>query len=447
MPSKKRKLERVLTALEFFAGSGGLSLGIHNAGFTHLALIERDKSAAQTLRQNSQAILGIDPSLVKEEDAAEVDLTPFIDKVDLMTAGPPCQPFSTAGKSKGYDDPRNMFPVLLDAIATIMPKAILIENVKGLLRKKFKKSFEYIKLRIKFPRALKEKGETWRQHYARLLEIKETDFPDDEQYVVDFQLIDTADFGAPQRRERVFIIAFRRDLAIKPIEIKPTHSKIALLSDQWITKEYWKRHGVDGVPPEDHLGQKDRTLLEEIRKNPSILDVGTRLLPWVTVREALSGLPNPVHRGEEPTLANHVQHPGARTYAQHSGSYLDYPAKALKAGSNGTPGGENMLRISSDGAVRYFTTRESARLQTFPDEWEFHGAWGACIRQLGNAVPVKVIEKFAVEIRQRLENSSETNIRDKDHNRVERVHRDRSQTRPVTNRAPQIQAMLRRRAT
>lgn len=443
MPSKKRKIERVLTALEFFAGSGGLSLGVHNAGFIHLALIERDRNAAETLRQNSQTILGIDPSLVKEEDAAKVDLTPFIGQVDLLTAGPPCQPFSTAGKSKGYDDPRNMFPVLLDAIALVMPKAVLIENVKGLLRKKFQKSFEYIKLRIKFPKVLIEEGETWCQHYARLQEIKETDFPDHEQYVIGCQLVDTADFGAPQRRERVFIMAFRRDLGIEPIDIEPTHSKIALLSDQWITGEYWKRYGIEGVPSDHHIGKMDRLLLEQMQKNPALLDVGTRRLPWVTVREALSGLPDAVHRGDEPTLANHVQHPGARTYAQHSGSHLDYPAKALKAGSNGTPGGENMLRISSNGDVRYFTTRESARLQNFPDEWVFYGVWGACIRQLGNAVPVKVVEKFATEIRRRLESVSQINIRHKNYKRGKRVHHGDSPTRSEEKRPAQIQVAAR----
>jgi DNA (cytosine-5)-methyltransferase 1 len=442
MPSEQKKKDGVLTSLEFFAGSGGLALGVHKAGFQHLALIERDRSAAETLRQNSRTILGVDPSIVIEEDAAQVDLSPFSGKVDLMTAGPPCQPFSTAGKSKGYDDSRNMFPVLLDSIALIMPKAILIENVKGLLRKKFKKSLEYILLRIKFPQAAIEEGETWRQHYIRLKEVKETDFPDHEQYVVTYQLVDTADFGAPQRRERVFISAFRRDLGIEPMEIKPTHSKEALLSDQWITGEYWKRHGVDGAPPSDHIGQRDQALLAEMRKNPSLLDISTHRLPWVTVREALNDLPNPVLRGEEPTLANHVQHPGARTYAQHSGSHLDYPAKALKAGSNGTPGGENILRVSSDGAVRYFTTRESARLQTFPDEWVFIGVWGACIRQLGNAVPVKVVEKFATEIRRRLESAPETKASVKKHKRVKRIDHNCLPTHPVNDRTTPMQVVV-----
>jgi len=428
MPSKKFTKNKVPTSLEIFAGSGGQALGVHNAGFHHLALIERDKSAAETLRLNSQTILDIDPSVVKEEDATTVDFTPFIGKVDLMTAGPPCQPFSTGGKSKGYDDPRNMFPILLDAVTLIMPRGIFIENVKGLLREKFEDSFEYIKKRIEFPLDRMKKGETWCDHYARLQKIKEKDFLDHERYVVGHQLVDTADFGIPQRRARVFITAFRRDLQIDPVIIEPTHSKESLLSDQWITGDYWKRNGVTAPHPDDHLSQKDRALINEMQKKSRSDNNCIHRLPWVTVREAISGLPEPVSRGEEATLANHVQHPGARTYRFHTGSHMDYPAKALKAGSNGTPGGENVLRTSPDGDARYFTTREAARLQTFPDEWVFHGVWGACIRQLGNAVPVKIIEKFAEEIRRRLENASKMELCRERPEQVERAYAARSHT-------------------
>jgi DNA (cytosine-5)-methyltransferase 1 len=88
-------------------------------------------------------------------------------------------------------------------------------------------------------------------------------------------------------------------------------------------------------------------------------------------------------------IPNHRSQPGARAYPGHTGSDLDLPAKALKAGVHGVPGGENML-ADSRGRVRYFTVREAARLQGLPDEFEFPGSWTESMRQIGNAVPVQL---------------------------------------------------------
>jgi len=105
---------------------------------------------------------------------------------------------------------------------------------------------------------------------------------------------------------------------------------------------------------------------------------------------------------EHPEILNHVGNPGARVYPGHTGSPLDEPAKTLKAGDHGVPGGENMLR-RPDGTVRYFTVREAARLQTFPDAYHFQGAWTEAMRQLGNAVPVALARAVALRTRQLLE--------------------------------------------
>ena len=99
--------------------------------------------------------------------------------------------------------------------------------------------------------------------------------------------------------------------------------------------------------------------------------------------------------------SNHIFQPGARVYAGHTGSPLDLPAKTLKAGDHGVPGGENML-VMPTGEVRYFTVRESARLQTFPDTYVFHGSWTETMRQLGNAVPVALARIMAGSIAERL---------------------------------------------
>ena len=104
---------------------------------------------------------------------------------------------------------------------------------------------------------------------------------------------------------------------------------------------------------------------------------------WVTVRDKLRGLGEPTGAG------NHVPQVGAKIYKGHTGSPWDQPAKALKAGDHGVPGGENML-VRDDGSVRYFTIREAARLQGLPDDYEFPRSWSESMRQLGNAVPAEL---------------------------------------------------------
>lgn len=385
-----------LTSLELFAGAGGLGAGIHAGGFEHLGLVEWDDYAVETLKKNF-AILGLPAERILHADAREVDYHQFAGKVDLLSGGPPCQPFSLSGAHGGYRDERNMFPVFLDAIRVIRPKAVLIENVKGLTRSTFSEYFDYIKLRIEYPFATLAANSTWEEQLTLLRTLEPADFPADERYNLDVRLIDTADFGVPQRRERVIFMALRADLGLQPNPPKPTHSKLALLRDQWVTKEYWKRHGID---PVDTLNDRDAKVKENLLRTLLPAD---NTLPWVTVRDAISDLPKPVDRGEEPTILNHVQHPGARVYPPcHLGSFPDFPAKALKAGTHGTPGGENILRSDEEKILRYFTTREAGRLQTFPDEWEFLGTWGACIKQLGNAVPVRLGQVYAEAIRDQL---------------------------------------------
>ena len=114
------------------------------------------------------------------------------------------------------------------------------------------------------------------------------------------------------------------------------------------------------------------------------------------IRSCCLGLPEPTMKASE-LFFDHVLQPGARVYPGHTGSFIDSPAKALKAGVHGVPGGENMLR-RVDGSVRYFSVREAARLQTFPDDYRFSGPWSEAMRQLGNAVPVRLAQIVAGSI-------------------------------------------------
>jgi DNA (cytosine-5)-methyltransferase 1 len=160
-----------------------------------------------------------------------------------------------------------------------------------------------------------------------------------------------------------------------------------------VTGEYWERHSI-----------VKRKRPKPTKKDLSVIaksDLFTaNKEPWLTVRDALIGLPEPTIRGTE-TWQNHILIPGARSYSGHTGSPLDEPSKTLKAGDHGVPGGENTIVIEN-ATVRYLTVREAARIQTFPDEYFFPGAWTESMRQLGNAVPVKLAEKVAESIRDHL---------------------------------------------
>ena len=124
--------------------------------------------------------------------------------------------------------------------------------------------------------------------------------------------------------------------------------------------------------------------------------------PWRTVRDAIKGLPVPLENTEHPDVANHRLVPGARAYEGHTGSFIDWPSKTLKAGVHGVPGGENTIAFG-DGSIRYMTAREAARIQTFPDTWRFRGAWTEAMRQLGNAVPVCMASVVARSVAEKLQ--------------------------------------------
>ena len=379
-----------------FAGAGGLALGVGRAGFSHDVVIERDRHACETLRHNQQ--LGhqlLSDWCIEAGDVEEFDFSPFEDRLDLVAGGPPCQPFSIGGKHRGSNDSRNMFPAMIRAIREVRPKVVLVENVRGLLRKSFATYFGYIKLQIEHPELTRRSEEDWLGHLARLERHHTSGSGAGLSYHVVFKLANGANYGVPQKRERVFIVGFRSDLNVHWSFPRETHSFDALLRDQWVSGEYWERHRVpkSRIPgPPDGLAARVDRLRDRLFEMPE--------QPWATVRDAISDLPDP-ENGSHHTIANHVLIPGARSYTGHTGSPLDLPSKTLKAGDHGVPGGENML-VKPSGELRYFTARESARLQTFPDEYAFPGSWSETMRQLGNAVPVELGRIMAESIAQQL---------------------------------------------
>ncbi len=172
---------RTLTSLEICAGGGGQALGLEMSGFQHLGLVENDRHACATLRRNR-------PNWkVFEKDVRAFvlhDAEVFRDKVDLLAGGVPCPPFSVAGRQLGRDDERDLFPVALQLVEILKPRAVMLENVRGLLQLRFD---EY---RAEIDRALRKLG-----------------------YASGWRLLQASDFGVPQLRPRVVCVAIESRLA------------------------------------------------------------------------------------------------------------------------------------------------------------------------------------------------------------------------------------------
>ena len=380
-----------LQSIELFAGAGGLAMGFSEHGVVHRAVVEWNSHACQTIRNNKRR--NVVP-VAHWPDVTEGDVREFrydgYQSVDLVTGGPPCQPFSMGGKAGGFLDVRDMFPQAIRAVRETRPRAFMFENVQGLKREAFSDYLRYILRQLEFPSLIARKGEEWPRHLARLDKHKISGGA--SEYNVDLRLVNAANYGVPQKRMRVFIVGFRADLGVDYAFPEPTHSHDALLLSQWGSGEYWERHRVAkrARPPRpEGVEKKLATLMAR--------DSASILLPWETVRDAISDLPDPEKRPDVELVQAHRFQPGARSYPGHTGSPLDEPAKALKAGDHGVPGGENMLR-RPDGSIRYFTVRESARIQTFPDHFIFEGSWGETMRQLGNAVPVRLASVMAKSV-------------------------------------------------
>lgn len=172
------------TSIEICAGAGGQALGLERAGFKHLALVEIDHWAAETLRANRPGTDGTYGWPVHEMDLHDFDGTPWKGQVDLLAGGVPCPPFSIAGKQLGADDERDLFPQALRLVDEMGPKAILLENVKGLSQKRFG---------------------PYRQQIIDTLE--------ELGYRSSWRLLQAADYGVPQLRPRFILVALQNEFA------------------------------------------------------------------------------------------------------------------------------------------------------------------------------------------------------------------------------------------
>jgi DNA (cytosine-5)-methyltransferase 1 len=329
--------------IELFAGAGGLALGCKQAGFEPWIYQDNDKYACETLRLNNQ-VFGLGGPLIAERDVRESKFDDLQVDIDLLSGGVPCQPWSVGGLAKGIEDERNLWPEFTRVLGECLPRAFIIENVQGILRPQFKQYLDYLLKALRSPTVRRWGDEPWESHLSA---VRYAGGKPSLHYDVRILQLDAVNYEVPQYRKRLFLVGFRKDLEV----------------DWKFPYRHWWYDGCGGLAH--------------------------------TVREAIEGLPDP--RFPDGQFGDHLFVPGASVYRGHTPNVLDKPAKTIKAGVHGMPGGEGVLELD-DRSIRYLTVRELARLQTFPDGYQFFGSRTQQIKQIGNAVPPRLAYHVAKSV-------------------------------------------------
>lgn len=324
--------------LELFAGAGGMSLGLEMAGFKSLLLNEIDADACRTLKTNR-------PNwIVCQRDIREISFEEYEWEVDLLAGGFPCQSFSYAGKGMGFDDVRGtLFYEFARAIKECKPRMFVAENVRGIIKHDGGNTFQTVL------RTFDELGYT----------------------MLNTGVLNASDYGVPQNRERVFLVG--------------------------VSNEY--KHRVSWSPPKAHETQM--TLWDALhagvmyRKDvpdsvgDSYSEAKKKVMDLVPAGGCWRDLPVDIQRSY---MKSSYYSSGGRTgIAKRLSWYRPSPTLTT------SPSQKQTERCHPD-ETRPLTTREYARIQSFPDEWKFTGSKSSIYRQIGNAVPVRLAEAVGSSI-------------------------------------------------
>jgi len=377
------------TAIELFAGAGGLATGLHQAGFELLDIIESDEACCQTLRANARHFGWKDERDLQSRDVRDVGFATYSGRVTLLSAGAPCQPFSRGGSRRGRHDDRDMLPEVVRAIAECRPRAFVIENVRGLLFHDSINYFESIMARLRNPTA-EDPSTPGSEDFYHLRAPKPSRH---DTYHVERRVLDAADFGLAQHRPRLFIVGVAQDASEFHWPVG-TFSRASLIEDLR-SDAYWDEH--PGLPKAVIARARAHLPKQPLRRS------GER---WRTLRDITAVLGPPARTETDATFPWHVYVPGARLYGKHTGSRIDWVAKTVKAGVHGSPGGEHIL-LTSPRRFRYLTVRECAELQGFPRDYVLPDKRTPAMRQLGNAVPVAVAKALGMQIRACLDDKND----------------------------------------
>ncbi|WP_155054713.1 DNA cytosine methyltransferase [Streptomyces blattellae] len=378
---KRPQFTTPLTSIEICAGAGGQAVGLHNAGFDHLAFVEWDQHAVSTLSANVGRWPGWTPQ--KAQALTPMDVKEFLtsdackalkfqgETVDLFAGGVPCPPFSLAGKRLGEDDERDLFPAALTIIEELSPKAVMIENVRGMLEP----PEVFLEYRAKILDRLRRAGytvpnvDTSLSPSAQDLEMRRV-----------WRRLDAKDFGVPQLRPRAILVAIREDLSQPgvnefcwPLGIKGDEATVAESLRRTMRERclpYWDKNEL-GKPakPKERTGEDVyNDWLDAARKS------------------AAAG------RGVAPTLVGGSRkHGGADlgpTRAKRAWAAMGVDAMGVANDPKECDPERDLFRANGP----MLTVEQAAIIQGFPRNWRFKGKKTARYRQVGNAFPPPVAE-------------------------------------------------------
>jgi DNA (cytosine-5)-methyltransferase 1 len=326
----KIKPKRKYKLVELFAGGGGLAIGMEHAGLEAIFLNELDKQACNTLRYNRPKWN------VVEGDISSIDFSQINQTVDILTGGFPCQAFSYAGKSLGLEDTRGtLFFEMARAIKTLQPKVFMAENVKALLTHNNGATLEVIKKVI-----------------------------DDLGYkLIEPKVIKAIFYKVPQKRERLILIGIRKDLAEKVNFKWPSaYKNIMTLKDAFYQGELY----------DSDIQNSPGQIYPEYKKN---------IMQKVPQGGYWKHLPDNLQR--EYMKKSYFLGGGKTGMARRLS--LNEPSLTLT-----TSPAQKQTERCHPTETRPLQIREYARIQTFPDNWEFQGSLSSIYKQIGNAVPVNM---------------------------------------------------------
>jgi DNA (cytosine-5)-methyltransferase 1 len=335
----KIKPKKKYNSIELFAGAGGMALGMEKAGIEHILLNEFEKNSCNTLRYNRPKWNVI------EDDIRNLNFLEYKNQVDIVTGGFPCQAFSSAGKKRGFEDTRGtLFFDFARCINEVKPKIFVGENVKGLLNH--------------------DKGQT--------LEIIKQSVKDIGYTLIEPKVLKAMYYKVPQKRERLILIGVRNDLAenINKFKFPEKYHKVLTISDAFLKGELYNKN----VPKSEGVEypKRKKEIMEQIPQGGY----------WKNLTDEL----------QKEYMGGSYYLGGGKTGLARRLS-MKNPSLTLVC----SPAMKQTERCHPT-ETRPLTIRESARIQTFPDDWKFQGAKGQQYKQLGNAVPVNLAYSLGLSV-------------------------------------------------